>query len=825
MMGSFIQELRQSTRALWKNPGFTFIAVLTLALGIGANTAIFSLVNSVLLRPLPVQDSSQIAVLGFTRGHGEIETHLSFPALEDLRHQPDSPFTDLIGYQFGSDGLDVDGKAYALFTNYVTGNYFEVLGLKPALGRLIYPTEGMVPGADPVIVISYSLWKARFGGDPNLIGRKVLLDARPFTVIGVAPEGFHGLQPIIDTRAYIPLAMHVSLNSAYRGDEKRNALTDRNIQALNIVGRLRPGVTAKQAEIAVIPAAKQVSLQAPEAEKDLTIQVVPELQARPDIGSYNSVFAVSGLFLALAAFVLVLACMNVANILLVRATLRRREMAIRAALGGTRARLVRLLLIESVLLALLGGLGGVLLGNWLSGYIGSINLRTTLPIILDFSFDWRVFSYGLAAALLTGILVGIVPAIRASRSNLMEVLNASGRTVVAGRQRFRSALVIAQVAGSLVLLIMAGLFTRSLGMARKVNLGFDPNRVTNVTFDVRGIGYSEEQGQQFSTRLLERIRSLPGAESAAIAFTVPFGYYSDAETLQIDGYTPPSKATTPFAGTSAISPSYFQTMRIPLLRGRDIADTDLAKTEAVAIVNQAMAKMFWPKQDPLGRQFELKSHPDEKIRIVGVVKDSRRDNFDGDVSPFFYTALAQGATPLQTLHVRTFGPPENIIPVVEQEIEKLAPGLPLIDVGTMLQGLNTLNGLLLFELGAGIAAALGLLGLVLAVLGVYGIVSYVTSQRTHEIGVRMALGAEPSRILKMVLRQGLFIVVVGLVIGILAAGAAGYLAASFLVGVHPTDPITFFGVSMVLALITLIACYIPARRATKVDPMVALRYE
>jgi predicted permease len=824
-MGSFIQELRQSSRSLLKKPGFTFIAILTLSLGIGANAAIFSLVNSVLFRPLPIKDPSQFTVLGFTRGHGELETHLSYPALEDLRHQPDSPFTDLIGYQSGSDGLDVDGKAYAVFTNYVTGNYFEVLGLKPAMGRLFLPTEGRVPGADSVIVLSYSLWKSRFGGDPNLIGRKVLVDAQPFTVVGVTPENFHGLKTLIDAQAYIPFAMHVSLTAQYRGDESRNAISDRNIQNLEAFGRLKTGVTAAQAARALAPAAMQISKLAPESDKDLEIQVIPELQARPEPGAFNSMFAASGLFLALAAFVLVLACMNVANILLVRATLRRREMAIRAALGGTRARLVRLLLIESVLLALFGGLGGVVIGTWMSGSISSINLETTLPIVLDFSFDWRVFSYALVAALLTGILVGIIPAIRSSRSNLVEVLNTSVRTVAIGRQRFRSALVVAQVAGSLVLLIMAGLFTRSLGMARKVNLGFDPNQVANFSFDVRGKGYSEEQGQQFSKQLLERVRTLPGVESAALAWTVPFGYYSDSESLQIDGYTPPSNVSAPFAGTSAVSPGYLQTMRIVLIHGRDFSDADLAKSETVAIVNEAMVQKFWPNQDPLGRQFQLKSHPKKQIRIIGIVKNSRRQDFDGPMPPFFYTAIAQGFTPLQTLHVRTFGPPENIIALVQKEFEKLAPGLPLFDVETMMQAMNTLNGLLLFEVGAGIAAALGLLGLVLAIVGVYGIVSYVTSQRTHEIGIRMALGANPSQILKMVLRQGLLVVGIGLVVGLAAAVAAGYLAVGFLVGVSPTDPITLSGVSVVLAIVTLLACYIPARRATKVDPMVALRYE
>ncbi len=824
-MGNIWNDLRHSIRSLRAAPAFTAIAILTLALGIGANTAIFSLVNSILLRPLPVKDPAQIVILTYTRDHGLLETGLSYPALEDLRQQPNSPFTDLIGYQFGSDGLDVDGKPYGLFTNYVTGNYFEVLGVKPAAGRLFLPTEGKVPGADPVIVLSYSLWKARFGGDPTMVGKKVRVDGLPFTIIGVAEEGFHGLTTLVDARAYIPYAMHISLTAQYHGYSSTNALTDRKSQNITVFGRLKPGVTARQASSALVPMARQLSLLEPVAEKNLEIQVIPELRARPDPGSANPLFAAAGLFLVLAAFVLILACVNVANILLVRATVRRREMTIRAVLGGTRARLVRLLMTESIVLALLGGLGGVWVGNWLSGMLSGINMGTTLPLILDFSFDWRVFGYATGAALLTGILVGIVPALRASRANLIEVLNASGRSVAVGRHRFRSALVVAQVAGSLVLLIMAGLFARSLGMARHLNLGFDPNHVANFSFDPRGIGYTEAQGKVFSKQLLDRVRGLPGVESAGFASTVPFGYYKDVQTLQIDGYAPASKTSSPYAGVTAISPGYFRTMRIPMVRGREIEDSDLEKTQRVAVINETMARMFWPNQDAIGRLFEMKDHPKEQIRIVGISKDIHWADYDSPIEAFFYTAMTQDYSPLQTLHVRTYGAPENMIPVVEQEIEKVAPGLPMFDVETMTQALNTLNGLLLFQLGAGIAAALGFLGLVLAIVGVYGIVSYVTSQRTHEIGIRMALGAEPSQILKMVIRQGLFIVVVGLGLGLISAFGAGRLAANFLVGVSPSDPVTYLAVSLVLACIALLACYIPARRATKVDPMVALRYE
>jgi len=820
-----LHDIRHAIRTLLKSPGFAAVAVLTLALGIGANTAIFSLVNSTLLRPLPVKDPSQIALVLISRDRDTMSENLSYPVMQDLKNQPGSPFSDLTGFQYGSDGISVDGKAYGVFTNYVPGNYFEMLGLRPTAGRLFTPSEGLVPGADPVIVLSYSLWKVRFGGDPGMIGKKVLVDGHPFTVIGITPEGFHGLRSLLDARAYIPLAMHVFLNAQATGDSTRNPLVDRTIRNLHVYARLKPGMSPEQANAALQPLAQQVVKLEPNSEKSLEFRVIPELKARPDPESSIQLRAAAGLFLALAAFVLVLACMNVANILLVRATLRRREMAIRAALGGTQRRIVQLLLTESVVLALLGGAGGLLIGQWLSGMLSGINLGTTLPIILDFSFDWRVFSYAFAAAGVTGILTGLVPAIRASRSDLMIVLRESGRSVAAGKNRFRSALVVAQVAGSLVLLIAAGLFTRSLKAAEHVDLGFDPTHLANFSMDSQTLGNTEKQGQLLIKNLIQSVSAIPGVRSVAAASTVPFGYYSNAEHLRVNDSNSGAVQETPYVSKSSVTPGYLQAMKIALIRGRDFAESDDANSQHVAIINDSMAQKFWPNQDAVGHEFVEVNRPSETIRVVGVVRSFRYEDFSGPVNPFYFTVLAQDFSPLLTLHVRTAGEAGTIIPAVEQKIESMSPGLPLFDVGTMTAAMNTLNGLLLFQVGAGMAATLGLLGLVLAIVGVYGIVSYVTSQRTNEIGIRMALGAAPGTILKMVLRQGLIIIIAGLAIGLGAAYAAGHLAADFLVGVSPTDPLTFSVVSVVLTLIALVACYIPARRATKVDPMIALRYE
>jgi predicted permease len=818
-MRTLWQDVRFAARMLGKNTGFTAIAVLTLALGIGANTAIFSLVNSLLLRPLPVKDPSQIIVLGFRQEHGPVLSQASYPDWEAISQQAESPFSSVIGSQLSSDGMSLNGTSFAILTNYVTGNYFEALGLRPALGRLFLSSEGRVPGADPVIVLSYSFWKSRLGGDHAVLGSKVLVDGHPFTIIGVAPEGFHGLLTIVDTRAFVPYAMKATLG------EGADVLSSPRTRDLRILGRIKPGTSLAQARAALSLVARRLSQKYPEVEKDLEIEPYPERRARPDIAAAGPFLAASSLFLSLAALVLALACLNVANILLVRGTVRQREMAIRSALGGSRARLVRSLLTESVLLALIGGVAGMFLGQWFSALLGSINIQANLPVVLDFSFDGRVFAYAFTAALLTGLVVGIVPALRASRGDLNHILHQTGRSVSAGRHRLRSALVIAQVAGSLMLLVVAGLFTRSMAMAQHLDLGFDPAHVINLTVDPNTVGYREPQGRLFFKQVLERVRALPGVQSASLAFSVPMGYYNAVSTLQVDGYTPSATHIRPASQNNMISPGYFATMRISILRGRDFNDGDREDTQHVAIINEEMALRYWPNQDPIGRHFIRNGKVNYPLEVVGIAKNSYVNLISTAAQPFFYIPLSQDYISIETLQVRTTQAPEAMIAPLQKEIASLAPGLPIFNVETMTQGLYTLPGLLIFRVGAGLTAVLGLLGLVLAVVGVYGVVSYVTSQRIHEIGIRMALGAQRTDILRNVFRQGFIVVAAGVGAGLLAAFAAARLVRNFLVGVGATDPLTYAVVSSLLVLVALFACWVPARRATHVDPLVALRYE
>ncbi len=819
-METLLQDIRYGARMFLKNPGFMIVAVITLALGIGANTAIFSMVDAFLLRPLPVTNPAQITVLAFQQQHGNFLTQFSLADYRDIRDQSSSAFSDVLAYQFGLDGLSVDGKADRIMTNYVSGNYFTALGIKPALGRFILPSEGDVPGADPVMVLGYSYWQTRFGGDPGIVGRKVSVDGHPITIVGVAPKGFVGVYPILSVQAYLPMGM------ATIAGNPSDFMTNREVRNVPLLGRLRPGVSLQQAQAVLDVISQRLAQEYPEAHRALSVQVFPELRARPNPDPNNTLLVVSSLFLGLAVMVLLLACVNVANILLVRATVRQREMAIRAALGAARVRLIRQLLTESILLAVLGGVAGVLLGYWGSSALGSINVQTDLPLHFDFGFDWRIFSFATGAALFTGIVVGIAPAVRASRGNLSAILHEGGRGVVGGKNRLRSTLVVVQVAGSLLLLIIAGLFTRSLAQARRTDLGFQPDHVLNLLMDPNEIGYNEAQTRDFYRNLLQRVRALPGVVSASTANATPMGYYNNFASLTIEGYQPPPGQPAPASLYNTVSTDYFQTMGIPVLRGRTFTEADVENTQYVAIVSETMAKQFWPDKDPMGRQFQMTTEPKHPLVVVGVAKDIRFNGLTGPFSPMFYAPFLQhqAGNSLQTVQLRTAGAPEMLIPETEHVIESLAPQLPIFDVQPMSQALNTLNGLLFYQIGAVLAALLGMLGLVLAIVGVYGVVSYVATQKTHEIGVRMALGAQPADILKMVFREGLLIVAIGLVVGIAGALAAGQVVGSFLT-VSARDPVTYAVVTATLLIVALSACFIPARRAMRVDPMVALRYE
>ncbi|HJS98385.1 MAG TPA: ABC transporter permease [Terriglobales bacterium] len=818
---SLAQDVRYGLRMLGKSPGLTAIVVITLGLGIGVNTSIFSVLNEWLLRPLPVSHPEQIVDLAKERGG----SRLSYLDMLDIRNQA-GVFSEVFGYDTGSAGLSVDGKPGQFAFSAVTGNYFSALGVKPLLGRLFVPGEGEKPGDALTLVLGHAYWQRRFAGDPAVIGKHIAVNGRPAIIIGVAPRQFHGLLFAFDMDGYLPLSMD-SLG------EKGGAFwSDRADRALMLFARLSPGTGLGQAQTAMAVVAKRLAAQYPSTDKGLAVRVIPERQARPAPEVSSFVPVIAGLFLALPSLVLLLACMNVANLLLARATAREREMAIRAAIGAGRVRLIRQMLIESLLFALLGGIAGAVLGELAILAAGFLLRPVTTSSAgyafrMDCRFDWKVFAYTLAAAVFTGIFVGLWPALRAGRTDLNAVLHEGGRSDSSGpaRYHFRRLLIVAQVAGSLMLLVVAGLFVRSLNHAEHMFLGFAPDHVVSVMLDPHQVGYDEARTKSFYRELEGRVRALPGVESASLAVTVPMAYPSQNSPIYVEGRPIPPDEKPAEISYDGVDRGYFPTMRVPLLRGRNFTDFDDETGPMVAIVNQTMAARLWPNQDAIGKRFSLKGASGPFIQVVGVAADGQYWFISPDPQPYFYLPFAQDYSSLASLQVRTSGPPEAMIPVVEREIRKLVPDMPIVQAATMEQTVHGLAGLFIFSLAASLAATLGILGLLLAVVGTYGVISFAAAQRTHEIGVRMALGAARGDILKLISRQGLVLVGGGVLAGLLAALALTRAMSKLLMGVSPSDPITYLAVVVLLATVSLAACWIPARRATRVDPMVALRYE
>ena len=813
------QDLRYAARILVKNPTFTLVAVMTFAIGIGANTAIFSMVNGLLLRPVPISHSDQVVYL--IQKHDHWANGFSYPVMEEIRKQSGEAFSDVAAVRpFQMDGLNASGASQPIWNEYVTTNFFSMAGIKPALGSFITPSVDNVAGSDPVLVLSYAYWQSHLAGDPNIVGRQAQLNGRPITIIGVAPRGFRGFAPLIDAQGYMPIGQFAAMQG-----KMQSPAAAKDATSVLVFARLKDGVDLAKSQSVLAVVARRLADEFPKTEKDLVLRPALLRSGMISGDGTNPVPAIAAIFLILAGLVLALASANVTNLLLVRAIARTREMAVRSALGAARFRLVRQVLTETLLLALLGFAGGAVLGFIGSRALGNLDLRTDLPLVLDFPFDWRVFFFALGAAGVVALLAGLVPALRGSRVDLNEVMRETSRGASGGRSRFRSALVVAQVSGSLTLLIVAGLFVRSLLNAQHTDLGFNPNHVINFGVDAHAAGYDETRGREFYRTLLDRTRAMPGVEGASLAATVPMGPISLGGTIHVAGFPETPGQPKPTASMNAVSPAYLKTMGITLLRGRDIQESDSETAQHIAVINEVMAQRYWPNQDPIGHQFTRDEDPKNPVQVVGLMKNSHTSSLTEAIDAMYFVPMAQDYRAAQTLQVRTSLASSAAVQAVRETVRSMDGNLPVFDVRTMNDALNGISGLLLYKLGATLAGMLGFLGFVLAVIGVYGVMSYTAAQRTREIGIRVALGAQPGQIVRIVFRQGMLIVGLGMLIGTAAALGLGKVVAGFLVGVGGADPLTFLAVCFAMAAAGLTACFVPARRAMKVDPMIALRYE
>ncbi len=819
-MANFARDLRYALRMLAKNPGIAAIIVVTLGLGIGVNAAIFGLVNGFLLRPLPVPSPEQITVLAIQQKGSPVgSSGFSYPEFDDFRKQGET-FSDVFALALSSVKLTVNDKTDSCFANYVSGNFFPALRIRAAFGRFILPDEAESPGERPVVVLGYSYWQKRFSGDPGIIGKQVLINSRPATVIGVAEKSFRGMFSIFDTDAFLPIG-------AMALEEPPNFLFhSRDFRRLLVFGRLKPGVTIPQAQSSLDVIVSRLALQYPATDGDFTVRVIPEKLSRPIPYANNSFVVISGLFLVLAGFILLLACTNVENILLSLAVARNREMGIRAALGASRARLLRQVLTETILLALLGGIAGIVFGAWAGSYSAAIRPQN-LPLHLDASLDWRVLVYALGASLAGGILAGIWPALRASSANVISVAHGGGEGFFAGtvNLRLRNFLIVAQVGGSLTLLIVAALFVRSLQKVQTFDLGFDPTHLLNVVLDPQAGGYSQDRTVHFYRDLEAQVRALPGVQSASLASDVPLGGFQSRSQVFIQNRALPRGQQPPSLHFNRVDAPYFRTMGITLLRGRAFTDFDDDTSPMVAIVNQTMAKTYWPAGDAIGKRFSTTSAGGPFLEVIGVVRDGKYQTIAEDPQSYFYVPLAQNFTSKRALQIRSLAQPDSLAAPVKDLAGRLAPDLPILDIETMQEWLNGAFGFFTFRLAAALAGAMGMVGLILAVVGVYGMISFAVTLRTHEIGVRLALGAHPRDILRLIWTQAMRLVVAGVGTGVIAALALTRAMSHFIVGVSTSDPVAYSGVAILICAVAFIACWIPARRAMRVDPIVALRYE
>jgi putative ABC transport system permease protein len=801
-----VQDLRYGARMLLKNPGFTLIAVFTLSLGIGANTAIFSVVNAVVLRPLPFPEPERLIRLWESNpGRGWPEFSASAPNFEDWRKQQ-SVWKQLAAYEFATFNLTGGAEPERVAALGVTANLFTALGVAPALGRDFLPEEEQA-GRNRVAILSDGLWRRRFGADPELVGRRIQLSGESYAVVGVMPPRFQ-LTP--GTEVWTPLGLDPAV-TPWRAD--------RSNHNLHVIGRLKPGVSLAQAQAAMDTLARQLEQQYPKSNAGWGVR----MRTFYDWLAPEQIRRSALVLFAAVGFVLLIACANVANLLLARASSRRREMALRAALGASRLRVMRQLLTESLLLAGLGGLAGTLLALWGVKLIKA-GAALNIPRLDETRLDLRALGFTLVVALLTGLVFGLAPAWQASKLNLNEALKEGGRGSGGSRRGLRGALVVGEVALALVLLLGAGLMIRSFANLQNAPLGFAPENVLTMQINLPGSKYGEKaQRVNFYDQLLEQMRTAPGVTDAAAVTQLPlFSGASWAQEITLEGREVAPDGAKPSARTFAVTPRYFQTMGIPLLQGRDFNEQDGGDAQLNFIVSESFARRFWPNENPLGKRFRTGAF-DLFGAVVGVVGNVRNAGLESEGGPAFYFAYGRIGMPALTLVARTVAPPETMAAALRAQVHALDRDLPVYNVRALEQIVYNAAGQPRFQ-----TALLGLFGavaLLLAAIGVYGVMAYAVTERTQEIGVRMALGAQAREVRALVVKQGMRLSLVGVAIGLALAFGLTRFLRGLLYQVSPTDSLTFALIPLLLVGATLLACYVPARRATKIDPLDALRHE
>ena len=821
-METLWQDLRYAIRTLGKTRGLTAVAILSLALGIGANTTIFTFINGLLLRPPMVHDPERLLEVwqrNTTRGSGiGSDMQLSFPEYEHYRDH-NSTFTEMGAFTGETPAMiwNRAGEGETLRAALVSANFFSILGIQPTLGRGFLPEEDRDATATPVVVLSHAMWEQRLGSDPAIVGKTLTLNGGSYTVVGVAPAAFTGLIVGFSPDVWTPMSMQRAVSPGLN-------LNERRMHWLLAVGRLKPGVTRQQAAADLAVLGHQLARDFPETNKNLMPDVVPvELVPSPFRGVAGGISAV---LMAIVGLVLLIACANVANLLLAKASSRRREVAVRMALGANRRRLVQQLLTESVLIAAISGVIGLLLSLWVAPLLLSLR-PASLAFVVNVSPDIRVLAFTLLASIATGIVFGLAPALQQSKSNQVENLKDGSAHGGSSRSRLRNALVVAQVTACVVLLVGASLCLRSLLNARSIDPGFDIRNTVAGGLNVQTFGYDQSRGRAFYARLLERVRAIPGVRSASLADHLPLGQIMRMQGVEIDGYEG-SRAPSGMRGLpldmALVGPDYFDAMGISVLSGRSFQNTDDEKAPPVVMINQQMSERFWPHQNPVGQFVTLMGSEGSRTRaeIVGVVKTGKYASLGEDPKSFFYRPLLQEYEPGAQLIVRTAAD-TPIIDALRHEVRALDPRMALVGVETLEQHMQ----LPLFPArAAGLLLGLfGLLALTLAIVGLYGVMSYSVSQRTREIGVRMALGARRIDVVRLILGQGLRLTLTGMAIGVLCSVALTWVLRSVLYGISATDPVSFLAVAIVLTMVAAIASYVPARWATRVDPIRALRTE